>query len=378
MTAHPICIDFGPIRVEVGADQRLEPVMAELRSWLPAQPPTDRADVRIFLHARPIERRPRGETEWLEKEACAWWDGKAWDAVVHEGRSGAAIEWALHPHQGALVAATKVVPDALTRSAHAHRFGRAGILANAVLYRHLLPAAEMALLNRGATLVHASALVKPSGRGVLILGWGGAGKTSASTSLYLRKGSGWRYMSDDLAIVGSDGTLFRSPVPLNVFPYNTDLLPALDAFVRGQAGVADRLHWTLRRRILGRNRVARRFAPLAAYLGPARATLDDVIELERSDVAVSASRPSDADSIAGQARRVLEHELSRGFSPLRRLCQRHPGLSLPFPAPNEALDMAAGVLRAAFARCHASHLVLPLRTPPNDVGRLVAEIAASD
>ncbi len=370
-------IRFGPVTVAVEADASLQPVLDALRAWLPADTTAGEPAVRMRLHAEPLSSRPSGARVWIANGSPAWWDGKAWDAVVSGSAAGKTTQWDLYPHESATIAGTRFVPDAITSMAHAHALGRAGIRASAVLYGHLLPAAQMALLAEGATLVHASSLAGPNETGILVLGWGGAGKTSASTSLYFRQPDRWKYMSDDLAIVSRDGTLFRSPVPMNVFPYNTDRFPQLEAFVHEGAGLADKLHWDLRRRILGRKAVARRFAPIERYLGPDATRLTDVVELERRDIAEPTIEASDAARVATEARRVLAHELARGFNAMRELQRQYPNILPPYPQPEAALDLAADILRAAMSGVRATRITLPQQTPPDDVGRLVERVTSS-
>jgi len=68
----------------------------------------------------------------------------------------------------------------------------------------LLPILREAILPRGGVLLHGAAVACPNGVGVLLLGEGGAGKTSTSLAL-VRKGA--KLLSDDLVVLraGSEG-----------------------------------------------------------------------------------------------------------------------------------------------------------------------------
>lgn len=359
-------VQFGPATIAVTADDAATSVLAALSRWLPSDPITDDPDVVFHLHARPQSAS--------SPAAAGWWDGKAWSASLQ--RSGSRLDWTLRPRESAVFRATRVVPDAVIRAAHVHHFGRAEMRAGALLYGHVLPGAQLALLARGATLVHASSLVGPRGGGVLVLGRGGAGKTSASTSLYMRQPDRWRSMSDDLAIVSRDGLLHRSPVPINVFPYNTERFDELAAVVAKDASLADRAHWWFRARILGPSGVARRFAPLRGFMGPTAVPLAAVVELVRDDVASPLIRTLDARAVIDEACRVLDDELARGLRPMRRLYAE--GLpALPFMHPDEQRASVASILADAMVGRQITHITLPRRTPPDAVGQLV-EAAVGD
>lgn len=365
MNAVTRTVRFGPASISLQSDAAAEPVVAALARWLPCERETQDADVALTVHST------RLESESGDAASAQWWDGKAWEASLRRETRG--ISWTVTPRENSVVAATRFVPDAAIRVAHVHRFGRVEMRASALLYGHILPGAELALLQRGATLVHASSLTGPLGGGVLVLGWGGAGKTSASTSLYLRQPGRWRAMSDDLAIVSRDGLLHRSPVPINVFPYNTELFPELAAYVTKGAGFADRQQWQWRARLLGGSGVARRFAPFAEFVGPPSAPLKAVVELRREDVSTPIVEAADAKQIAAEARRVLAHELARGFRPMNRLYEEGRQ-GLPFPSPDAQLDAAEAILLAATAHCRVVRITLPRRTPPTQVGALVEQV----
>jgi hypothetical protein len=310
--------------------------------------------------------------------ASGWWDGKAWDAIPSRDEASGMLRWRVFLHESPFVWATRVVPDAAIRWAHVLRFSRAEILANALLYGHVLPAAQEALRNRNATLVHASAVASVSGDAVLVLGRGGAGKTSASTQLYIRQPDRWRYMSDDLAVLSADGTLYRSPVPLNIFPYNTQRFPELWNLLASRMSPSDRLHWHVRRTIFGVGGTARRRPPFSEYLGPATARIRQVVELDRVDVPLPVTQAADIARVASEARDVLAHELRRGFNGISRWRAAAAPGSMPLPDPSVALDDAERVMRSAFRAARLYRIALPLLAPPDAVGEVIEHTIGTD
>lgn len=367
---HGFTVRFGPVVMRVDGEDPFRSVLDALQSWLTTDEGAGLSvpDVHITLRAASATRS--SATAWRSDATLGWWDGKAWDATLTSGASGS-LHWELALHEGALVRAVRWSPNWAVRLAHVHYFGYDEILASAVLYGHLLAAAQIALGARGATLVHASSLARPNGESVLILGWGGSGKTSASSQLYMRQPTRWRYMSDDLAIVARDGSVHRSPVPMNVFPYNTGLFPELEGLILDDLDVLSRWQWKARASWLGSSHVARRRAPFTRFLGPDRGILRDVIALERAEVADAVVSASGASQLASEARVVLAHELRRGFAGIDAALNL-PGVGAPVAAPASILQAAEETLAAAFDGVRTQRIVLPTAAPPNSVGRVVA------
>jgi hypothetical protein len=143
-------------------------------------------------------------------------------------------------------------------------------------------AVQLEQLELGQSFIHASAITK-SGRTLAVLGEGGVGKTSAMLKLCLE--DGWRYLSDDLAVIDDSGIVYRSPARLQVYAYNTKGDANLERRLLRERGVFDRLQWSLRRRLLGRAKVRRRVS--AEFLFGAggvaeSAELNELVFLERA------------------------------------------------------------------------------------------------
>jgi hypothetical protein len=107
-------------------------------------------------------------------------------------------------------------------------------------------------------IVHGSAVRSPEGRGILVTGTGGVGKTSLMLGLVRERG--WRFMSDDIAFVGADGRLWLNGAYPKIYAYNAIGDGSLGAAVMAGRSVADKLQWSIRQR-MGRSRVRRRMDP---------------------------------------------------------------------------------------------------------------------
>lgn len=78
------------------------------------------------------------------------------------------------------------------------------------------------LLRAGASLVHGTALAV-EGRGVLVLGPPGSGKTVLALAPLGE--AGWRLVADDLVVATTAGDLLPTEAPLAIYPEHAALLP---------------------------------------------------------------------------------------------------------------------------------------------------------
>lgn len=296
---------FGPLTVEIRLATGLTRVGESLRTWFAAGRIESHthadADVRFELMGH--------GAEGLEPSAFDW-DGRAWEAARVTDDGGAELAtWRLRLKDGPLLRTVGRLPRPAFRFLHVHRFDPDGVRASTFLYRHLVPALQVELLRKGATLVHASALLGPGGLGMMVSGEGGAGKTSGSAALYLGHPTRWRFMSDDLAILDGDGVVHFSPLPLNVFPYSTRTFPPLHDRVVQPMSAWDRLQWRVRGFVMGANGVARRVAPWVENGRSSTCPLKVFIHLERSDVVEPVIVSGSPDGAALTCGRILRHEL---------------------------------------------------------------------
>lgn len=103
--------------------------------------------------------------------------------------------------------------------------------------------------------LHASSMEK-DGKGVALIANGGIGKTTSMLHLVSRKG--WRYLSDDIALLDRRGDLVRTPLRMQVYAYN---LPGNDGLrhelMKGRS-LLDKIAWWARLQIKGVHRTRRR------------------------------------------------------------------------------------------------------------------------
>lgn len=175
---------IGPMRVELHAAEPWSRALDELLSgYRPGAQGRPRLRVAIVLDraTRSHHGQPR-QAAWRRDGAC-WIDSsEMWDANIERAPDGAV--WARFALRD------DPPPEEATRP-----FVRKALVAAAlkVTLAHVAPWF-------GGLLLHASALARPDGRGLVFCGPSGEGKTTMPTRL-----PGWRALSDDAALVYPDG-----------------------------------------------------------------------------------------------------------------------------------------------------------------------------
>ncbi len=122
-----------------------------------------------------------------------------------------------------------------------HTHGRGGYLhfVKRFIFYVYMPLVELALLRKGCTFAHSSAIEK-DGDVVMFSAWGGVGKTGIM-SMYLERG--WNFISDDFCVVDSDGELSIHPLPMHIYKYHQIHCPQLTERLFEQASAGDKMLW---------------------------------------------------------------------------------------------------------------------------------------
>lgn len=375
---------FGPLRIGIRTHPALDGVRQVLRDWLALGAVThaDRAQEDLVFELMPEaggQDDPDGTMiaatgRVYPDGSFGCWDGRAWTTRVYDE---AALRWQCRVRNNVVLQVARWMPDRLFRLIHQHYFGYAELLASTFLYRHLIPAAQVQLLKRGATLIHASAIASDPDLGVGLAAWGGGGKTSASSDLYFRKPSSWTFLADDLAILDRRGRLHLNPMPLNVFPYNTRSFPELDRHVVEPMGVIERTHWTLGQAVLGPGSVVRRIPVPPRLVRPRDAQARHFFHLGRwrgSEPLVEHIAPA---GLARLAANVLAFELRHALEPFS-LCGALGGRdACVLPSYAELIARSEAVMAEAFAGMRTWRVRVPERYAASELGALVERVAAS-
>jgi len=111
-----------------------------------------------------------------------------------------------------------------------------------IVFGPLVAILHMRLLELGGALIHGAGLAS-GGKGVLLSGWGGSGKTSLLGYIAAKHASTWEYLGDDLAVFDAHGNLGVVPLAMHLKNYNLTSSPELYAKVRTGQPLLQHWHW---------------------------------------------------------------------------------------------------------------------------------------
>ena len=140
-----------------------------------------------------------------------------------------------------------------------------------VLYTNVVePIVRWMLAERGYALVHAACVVS-AGKATLITAKTDTGKTTTILKTLANNGHGLQFLSDDMTIIGRDGTVFTYPKPLTISRHT------LEAVGTSRLHLLQRLSLQLRSRVHSKS--GRRSALALARLPLPMATINAIIQI---------------------------------------------------------------------------------------------------
>jgi hypothetical protein len=233
---------------------------------------------------------------------------------------------------------------------------------------------QVLLSAEGASYVHASC-VERDGQAVLFPAWGGVGKTSLLYRLVLREG--YRFLADDMAILGQDGTVFMNPTRIAVYPYNLAGMPDVYARLMAAQSLGSRLHWHAFARLRGADGTARRVSPATLFGGDRIARqgrLARIFYLLRSTDHDFSVEDVDSGELADRATSVLLAEI-RQFRYDLQAWKSVPEFQM-LPYVWEIAERTRATLQKAFATVAPRQILIPKDAGPAAIGDFVAELLA--
>ncbi len=223
-------------------------------------------------------------------------------------------------------------------------------LAKNFLYDLFDWATQLIQLQQGQSYIHASSIER-DGHGLAIMGWGGVGKTTSLLKLVLE--DGWKFLSDDLGIVDTDGNLYRSPKRLQIYGYNCLGQPLIANRLLANRSIQDRLNWSARLALFGGKAIRRRIGA-ADLFGPKAlcntAPLKDIIYLEKTSANDYLTKEISASDVARRMSAIVMAEME----PYPRLVREAEAAGFAdIPDIGSVQQLTRDVLEEAFAgkRC---------------------------
>jgi len=226
---------------------------------------------------------------------------------------------------------------------------------------------HLAQLGKGQSYVHASAMCR-DGRGVAFLAWCGVGKTTAL--LKLCSDDGWKYLSDDLALVDDEGTLYRTPRKIQLYAHNLLDEAHLRERLLKSSTMLDRAAWQFHLKRNGAGGVRRRIAPEVLFGEKgvaARAPLTDLVFLDRVSAAGCTVFPMTADEMARRMAPIVLAEVDP-FSALFREAEA-AGVHF-FSNPRDVQESTREILARAFEKARP----IGIKVGPGTTPSVLAEV----
>lgn len=139
---------------------------------------------------------------------------------------------------------------------------------------------QIAGLGINQTYIHASTIEK-NDNGIAFFAWGGVGKTALLSHLCMN--SGFKFLSDDLGVLDSEGFIYLNPKKIQIYGYNVLNDRGLFRKVFANRGKVDFLNWFLFNKLRGPKRARRRVSPgiLFEFSKKEKVTLETVFFLEK-------------------------------------------------------------------------------------------------
>jgi len=213
-------------------------------------------------------------------------------------------------------------------------------------------------MRRGYSYLHASSFER-QGDGIALIAWRGIGKTAAM--LKLVDEHGWKYLSDDLAIIGPPRELSRSAQRIQLYAYNLTGEDALFRRIFSQRSYWDRCAWEFRKQWHGLGQTRRRVDAEDLFgvdAVSATATLRSPVLMERSNVSAFHSEPISTMELAHRSAHILLRELEPLVEIAAAVNALNPGFGLM--APDTFLSETSALLEERFAGVSALRLRIPI------------------
>lgn len=243
--------------------------------------------------------------------------------------------------------------------------------AKGIVYDVLDQVIQVRQLEMNQTFLHSSAIEK-NGDVYVIAGWGGVGKTSSVMSLISEHE--FKFLSDDLGILDSEATFWRSPKRIQIYPYNLVGSETLTARLLGDRTFVDRQHWNIRTKRFGIKGVRRRVSAEEFFGSHAVAKSGQVkgfIHLERGNFDATKIESSNSADASRRTSHILVHELN----PMAEIGAAFSGANIDSPFETSRWrETTELVLAKALAQVPCFSVKVPEATTPKQLAKTLLEL----
>ncbi len=260
----------------------------------------------------------------------------------------------------------KVTPDWLMRANNRDYLTPSEVIAKNFMYNVFDYLSQVAQLSLGQSYLHASSFER-DGLGVALMAWRGIGKTTAMLKLVTE--DGWRFLSDDLALIDDSGSLWRTPKRLQIYPYNLVGQSHISSSVLDKKSLLDHAFWKWKLWKKGIKGVPRRIRISAEQIFGSSlvgkvAALTDAFFIERVDIDNFCSRSITSEELARRAATTILQEIEP-FGKLSNAMYSggfHPVL----PTQAHLYELTFDILKKAFSKVEPHLLSIPLMAGPDE------------
>ena len=307
---------FHGMTLSVEGDGRAVATAAELLGALPGDDSAGPSDLRLVLRPSPPLPRPAGPRRFYHGILDCHADGD--DLLLWDGHSRARVA------AGGALLEVDVAEDSLR---------------DGYLFAHvfLLVSLVVALRWRGLFHLHAGALVAPDGRGILVAGGAGAGKSTLTLALLE---AGCAYLGDDAVFLSSregDEAVLALPRPFHVAPGTAAAFPRVGALLSDLLPTGDKRRLDPRRAWPGRERSSMALPALLLLphvSGAATTVVESLTAAEAMGALIESSTLVVVDGLPGGAEHL---DVLRRVADGVRAWRVESGLDL-LGAPRETAD----------------------------------------
>jgi hypothetical protein len=307
---------FHGMTLSVDGDARAVAAASELLGALPADDATGPPDLHMVLRPSPPLPRPPGPRRFFHGILDCHADGD--DLVLWDGHSLARVA------AGGGLVEGRVAEESLR---------------DGYLFAHvfLLVSLVVSLRWRGLFHLHAGALVAPDGRGILVAGGAGAGKSTLTLALLE---AGCAYLGDDAVFLSSregDAAVVALPRPFHVAPRTAAAFPRVPGLLSDLLPTGDKRRLDPRQAWPGRERswmALPSLLLLPQVSGAATTVVESLSAAEAMGALIESSTLVVVDGLPGAAEHL---EMLRRAADGARAWRVESGLDL-LGAPRETAD----------------------------------------
>lgn len=266
----------------------------------------------------------------------------------------------------------RILPSFLRRSYDWNFLNKEENMAKNFVYSIFDYLSQVVNLPLNQTYIHASSFAKED-YGVVVAARGGTGKTTSMLKFVID--DGWKYISDDLVGIDSQGLLWRTPKKLQVYAYNLQGEPAIRHRLLHHRSLIDKTSWNLHKSLKGKNKVRRRVSAekLFGIDSVAKsAKLKKAFFIERANVNEFYYRVLDKKDFSQRLASMLLEEVNPFFQfsiALHANGHRHI-----LPSVVVFLKMVESILESALSYSENILVQVPLNASPTDLHQFLSSL----